>query len=333
MPTQPAARVRRRLLLGVALALPSLAIALGAGAATAKPTHSSSAAGKSVSVTLGYIGTQNVFTGPDGFAYTKGLLQKWLAPSGITIKSTAQFANGPLLTAALVGGSLNMGELGDTPALIARSQGAPTRIINQEQVGLQTVVISQPSITSISQIAGKSVVRQEGSYMDRYLQAILKQEKLLGKVTLVPELLAQAIPEFNSGQIPVLTLLPSDLPLVTAKYNVLSNSQDHPALTGTGVTEVTNQALSQDPGLPAAWNAAHDKAIKYALAHQSAYYRFEGKAEQTTPALAKKYDPLSGVPLQPFTNSGIAHLQGTLSFLVESKQAKNSFSLAGWQAH
>ena len=55
---------------------------------------------------------ESKLTGPEGFAYSKGLLQKWLKPDKITIKSTAVFANGPLLTAALVGGSLQLGELG-----------------------------------------------------------------------------------------------------------------------------------------------------------------------------------------------------------------------------
>ena len=50
------------------------------------------------------------YTGPEGFAYSKGLLQKWLKPYKVTIKGTAAFANGPLLTAALVGGSLQLGE-------------------------------------------------------------------------------------------------------------------------------------------------------------------------------------------------------------------------------
>ena len=53
---------------------------------------------------------QSKLTGPEGFAYSKGLLQKWLKPDKVTIKSTAVFANGPLLTAALVGGSLQLGE-------------------------------------------------------------------------------------------------------------------------------------------------------------------------------------------------------------------------------
>lgn len=320
---------------GAALVVPiaaSLAVAVGTGAGSA--VAKSTAKDKPISLNLGYIGTQNVFTGPEGFAYSKGLLQKWLKPYKITIKSTAAFANGPLLTAALVGGSLQLGEIGDTPALVGESpisgSSDNTRIINQDEVGLQSVLITQTSITKLSQLSGKPIYRQPQSYMDRWVQAYLKSKGVLSQVTLAPGLLSALIPEFNSGEIPDLVLLPSDLPLITTKYNTVASSNTTPQWTGTGVTEVTKTALASDPGLPAGWNAARDQAIAYSDAHQKAYYAFEAKAEETTPALAKKYDPLSDNPVPAFTNSGTGHLRGTLAFLVGQKEATN-FNIADWQ--
>ena len=222
----------------------------------------------------------------------------------------------------------------DTPAIVGESplsgSSDNTRIINQEQVGLQAVLIAQKNITSLSQLANQSLYRQPQSYMDRWVQAYLKSKGLLSKVKLAPGLLAQFIPEFNSGQIPDLVLPPADLTEITAKYNTLANSDTTPAWTGTGVTEVTAAALKQDPGLPSAWNYARAEAIEYANAHQTAYYAFEAKQEQTTPALAKKYYPLSGNPAENFTPSGLDHLRGTLAFLVGQNEAKN-FSIASWQ--
>ena len=40
-----------------------------------------------------------------------------------------EFANGPLATQALVGGSVDIIIAGDTPQLIARSQGVPAKAI------------------------------------------------------------------------------------------------------------------------------------------------------------------------------------------------------------
>jgi NitT/TauT family transport system substrate-binding protein/sulfonate transport system substrate-binding protein len=330
-------RAARGSLLAVLVAATALAASLGAaaGSAGAKSKSKAKAAkNKPIALTVGYIGTQGIFTGPEGFAYSKGLLQKWLKPYKVSIKTTAQFANGPLLTAALVGGSVQLGELGDTPAIVGESpasgSGDNTRIINQATVGLQSVLITQTSITSLSQLAGKPIYRQPQSYMDRWVQAFLKSKGLLSQVSLAPGLLAQFIPEFNSGQIPDLVLPPADLPLITAKYNTLENSSNTPQWNGTSLTEVTAAALKQDPGLPAAWNAVRDQAIQYATAHQSAYYAFEAKAVQTTLAGAKQYYPLSDDPLPAFTPAGVGHLRGTLAFLVGQGEAKN-FSIASWQ--
>jgi sulfonate transport system substrate-binding protein len=311
----------------------AVALAVGAGVGSASASTSAAAKNEPISITLGYIGTQDIYTGPEGFADSKGLLQKWLKPYKITIASTAAFANGPLLTAALVGGSLQLGEIGDTPALVGESpasgSGDNTRVINQDEVNLQSVLISQTAITSVSQLAGKPVYRQPQSYMDRWVQAYLKSENLLSNVSLAPGLLNALIPEFNNGEIPDLVMPTSDLTLITAKYNELENSKNTPQWNGTGVEEVTAAALQQDPGLPAAWNVARDDAIKYATAHQAAYYAFQAKAEETTPADAKEFYPLSDDPLPAFTASGLGHLSATLEFLVGQGEAKK-FSLAQW---
>jgi sulfonate transport system substrate-binding protein len=320
-------RARRGPVLAAIAAVAALALAVASSSAAT--THHATAKHK-ISLTVGFINTGGTLTGPEGFAYSKGLFQKWLAPSGVTIAKTASFDNGPLLTAALLGGSVNLGVVGDTPALIAKSAGAPTRIINQVQLNLQSVIIAQPSIKSLAGLAGKSITRQEASYMDRYLQGLLQQKRLLAKVTLVPGLLPTAIPAFNAGSIDALVLQPSQLPLIKVKYNVLANSSTTPDLTGTSVTEVTDKALAQDPGLPAVWNAARTEAIAYAKAHASAYYAFEAKAVGTTAALASKYFPLSDDPAQPFTATGLSRLTSTLKFLVDDKLAK-SFSISGWQ--
>jgi sulfonate transport system substrate-binding protein len=318
----------------------SLAAVLAVGAAVAVPayasagssTASSAAGAKNISLTVGYIGTQGIFTGPEGFAYSKGLLQQWLAPDGVTSVTSAQFANGPLLNAALVGGSVNIGLVGDTPALIARSQGAPTRVINQEELHLASWIITQKSITTLSQLKGQNIARQQASYMDRYLQGLLQEKNLLGKANLVAMLFAQSIPAFNTGAIPALVIIPALAPLITVPYNIVAKSSTTPNLEGTGVTTVTNSLLAADPKLPAAWNAMRVKAIAYAQAHQPAYYAYEAKAEQTTVALAKQYFPLSDNPTQPFTPYGLASLKSTLSFLLETGQAQ-PFSLSGWEAH
>lgn len=336
--------VRRRAWRGLVVAV----AAFGAAAAIAACGSSSnssntSAAGASASakaassnsytLNVGYIGTTGIFTGPEGFAYSKGLLQQWLRRDGITQIHLAQFANGPLLTAAMVGGSLDLGLLGDTPALIANSHGLPAKMINQDEVGLQAWIVGRKGVTSLSQLAGQTVNRQQGSYMDRYLQGLLQEKGLSGKVHLTAMLVAQGAPAVESGAMAAIALPAWESgPLLAHGGTVLAKSTTTPNLQGTGVTIATNKILSAHPNVAKVWNSARLKSIAYAKAHAAAFYAFEDKADGLkTPAQSRQFLPLSLYPDTDYTSAGLKLLQGTLNFLVSEKEA-TAFSIAGWKA-
>ncbi|MGD0981929.1 MAG: ABC transporter substrate-binding protein [Solirubrobacteraceae bacterium] len=306
------------------------AAAVGSGAAVARPVPKTP---KNITLDVGYIGTNGLFTGPEGFAYSRGLLQKWLKPAGVTSIQTAGFANGPLQTAALVGGSVNLGLLGDTPGLIAYSQGTSDRLINQYGVNNEAWIVARPGITSLSQLVGKTVAVQPESYMDRYLQGLLAQQGLTGKVDRVAMLLTAAIPAVEAGSIDAVVVPPTEaLPLTGQGYPVVIKSATTPKLQGTGLTVASTSLLSADPGIVKAWNAARDKAIAYAKAHASAYYAYAATTQTgATAAQEREFSPLSDYPTKPFTTSGLTQLQGTLNFLVAQGDA-TAFSIKSWEA-
>jgi NitT/TauT family transport system substrate-binding protein/sulfonate transport system substrate-binding protein len=294
---------------------------------------SSGSSGDSYSLNVGYIGTTGIFTGPEGFAYSKGLLQRWLRQGGIAQIHLAQFANGPLLTAATVGGSLDLGLVGDTPALIATSHGLPAKIINQGEVGLQAWIVARKGITSLSQLAGQVVTRPQGSYMDRYLQGLLAEQGLTGKVHLTAMLLPQGIPAVESGALAAIALPAWQAgPIIAHGGTVIAKSTDTPNLQGTSVTIATNKIIAAHPDLARVWNAARLKAIAYASAHPAEFYAFEVKADGLrTAAQAQQFLPLSLYPAADYTIAGLRLLQATLNFLVSEKEA-TAFSIAGWKA-
>lgn len=325
---------RRTAVLVAALTLIVAVAACGSSSASSgaksKLTDNSSAP---YSVDLGFVGTTPTLTGPWGFAYSKGLLQKWLASDGVTLHLSS-FQNGPLMTAAIVGNSVDLGILGDTPALIAKSSGLPVKLIDQEEVGLPAWIVAQPSITSLNQLIGKSIAVQPESYMDRYVQGYLAQRGLTNKIKVVPMLITASTPAFESGQIAAVAYPPEDLPLLSKPhkhYSVVTKSETTPALQGTGVTVITNKEIAAHPGLPAIWNKVRDESIAYARSHAGAYYAWAAKSSNSTVQAEKTGSPLSSYPIPNFTKSGIAHLQSTLNFLVGIKEAK-PFSLSGWEA-
>jgi len=335
--------VRRRAAVAVA-AVAGAALIAACGSSTSSMTTSAAAAGdppatsaastpSNIALNYGYIGVDGVIQGPEGFALSKGLFQKWLAPAGVTKINTDQFANGPLMTAAIVGGSVNLGDLGDTPALLAYSHGTPDRVINQDNVGTEAWILTQPKIKTLAQLAGQTVTRQQGSYMDRYLQGLLAERGLASRVKLVAMLSAQGLPAFESGQVGGIVLQPTQaVTLLNKGYNVVAESTTTPSLQGTGLTVISDTLLKQDPKLVSVWNQAREEAIAYAIAHPAAYYAYAAKLiPGGTPAEAEKYSSLSQYRVQPFTAAGLSQLQGTLNFLVSVHEAK-PFSISGWEA-
>jgi ABC-type taurine transport system substrate-binding protein len=310
----------------------ALAVAASADS-DAAAAHASSKGPHNITLNVGYIGTENVFTGPEGFAYSKGLLLKWLKPAGVTSIQPVGFANGPLQSAALIGGSVNIGLVGDTPGLIAYSQGAPDRLINQYLVGNAAWIIARPGLTTLNDLIGKTVAVQPESYLDRYFQGLLALKGLTGKVTRVPMLLTAALPALEAGSIDAVVVPPTEaLPLIALGYPIVVKSETTPKLQGTGLTVVSNSLLSEDPGIVKAWNAARDKAIAYSKGHPSAFYAYAATSQTgATAAQEKEYSPLSLYQTAPYTKAGIAQLQGTLNYLVSENEA-TAFSISAWEA-
>jgi sulfonate transport system substrate-binding protein len=306
-----------------------------ASASSSSSSGASAASSGSYTLKVGYIGTTGELNGPEGFAYSKGLLQKWLAADGITNIKLAQFANGPLLTAAMTGGSLDIGILGDTPALIANSHGLPVKMINQDEVGQPAWIIAKKGgATTLAGLAGETVARPEGSYIDRYLQGLLAEKGLTSKVHLTAMLPPQAIAAAEDGSIDAVALPAWEVaPIIAAGGVVLAKSETTPSIQGTGVTIATTKVLSAHPSLAKEWDAVRLKAIAYANANPAAFYAFEAKSNgiKAGAAAAKSFLPLSVFPTANYTAGGLKMLQGTLSFLVSEKEA-SAFSLNGWKA-
>ena len=295
---------------------------------------SSSSASAPYTVNFSYIGSTPGLTGPWGFAYSKGQLQKWLQADGVTLK-LSEFANGPLMTAAMTGGSVDAGVLGDTPALIAKSQGLQATAISQPELNLVAWVIAQPSIHTLSQLSGKTVAVQQGSYLDRYFQGLLAQDGLTSKVHRVAMLSTQSTPAFEGGHLDAVLAAPTQWPalLNTHKgYNIIAKSETTPSLEGTQVTLATDKFLAAHPGFPKVWTAVRVKSEAYAKANAAAYYAWVAKQSNTTAAAAQESAPLSSYPTPNFTTVGTQHLQSTLNFLVAQKEAK-PFNIQQWELH
>lgn len=125
---------------------------------------------------VGVIGSVNVISGPLGLAHSRGEVLRALKPLGVDKIDVYNFPNGPDLNQALLGGRLDVGLYGDTPALVARGSGLQTRLLAISQFNNDAgVVVKNPSIRTLKDLAGKKIGVPKGSYIDRYLQGALQQ--------------------------------------------------------------------------------------------------------------------------------------------------------------
>ena len=321
----------RRLTALLALLAATLVVAAcgdddAAGGATA-----ASSSGGDVELRVAYIGTAGTFNGPEGFAFDKGKLQEWLKPAGVSSVKPVEFANGPLATQALVGGSVDIIIAGDTPQLIARSQGVPAKAILQNRVGINAWLIGRKGgPETVDDLAGKRVARQQASFQDRYLQGLLDDKGLTGKVQLTAMLNPQAIAALQKGALDAAAIaVVQSKGLADQGFPVLDKSDDHPELQGTSITTISDAFAEKHPDIAKAFADAHFKALDLAKAEEDPYYAYQAKATGVPEDVVRAWDPLTSYPTEAFTPEGTKQLQGTLDFLVAQKLAK-PFSLADW---
>jgi NitT/TauT family transport system substrate-binding protein/sulfonate transport system substrate-binding protein len=274
--------------------------------------------------------------GPEGWAYSSGALLAGLEPVGVSSIQWIPFQNGPDLSAAIAGGSVDVGVLGDTPAVTAKADGIPTRLVDISFVGLDAWLFTpKHGAKTIADLTGKTVATAVGSYMYRYLVGLLAEHGLAHKVTIASIYPNDALASLQSGQIAAYA---APVGILTAKlqslgYPVLDKaSVDNRQLLGSDVTVITASALAAHPTLPSAWDAVVSKTIVKIQADPSAYDAFAAKVDDVTPAVIQIQEPASDYQVNPFAPSSVKQLQGTDNFLLQAGVIKKAVDLAAWEA-
>lgn len=296
---------------------------------------SASASGSGYTLRVGFISNTATPAGPEGWAQHDGTLVPGLKAAGVKSVTFVPFKNGPDLTAAISGGSLDLATLGDTPALTAKANGLGIRLVNQATVGQDTWLFGKKGgPTSVAQLQGQTIATQVGSYMYRYLIAMLQQQGLADSVRVTHIYTTSAQAALQSGGVAAYAAPAGPLTALLQQqgFPVLDKaSDDHRDLLGTSVTVITDRALKAHPDLPAAWNAVRAKAIADMTAKSDAYYAFAAKATGTTADVVQGSLPVSLYKTDAFTSDGMTLLQSTDDFLAKNKLSKSVVDLDAWK--
>ncbi len=305
--------------------------AIGCSRAEGRGTPSKAAIAESLRV--GFIGTgEHQPIGAEGWSYKRGLLVPALNKLGFGNVSFIRFSNGPDLNEALSGGSLDVGIYGDTPALVGRAAGLPTRLLNQSVVGLDAwLLVRADGPRGLAELVGKTVATSKGSYMNRYLSGLLLEKHLTDQVKFAHLLPAEAAAALERGDIAAYAAPIASAPLMVAKgARILDRASDHPGLVGSSVTVLSTAFLAAHPSFPSAWNDLRTESVADLKQHLDQYYAWHAETVRVPLEAAKVAYPASVFASEPLADAGLRLLEGTKAFLVEQKLAQSDFSIQDW---
>jgi len=319
-----APRSRRRPLLRIIAVLTALVGLTGLLAACGSADSADDSASGDATLRIGFISTTASPSGPEGWADETGILVPGLKDAGIGEVTWIPFKNGPDLSAAITGGSLDIAVLGDTPGLTAKANGLPTRLVNQSNAGLDATLFGAEGVTELSDLKGKTVATQVGSYMYRYLIALLEENDLDEDVKVSHVYAQDAAASLKSGGIAAYAAPNGQLSDVLSKqgYPVIDVASDHPDLLGSSVTVITEDALKKYPKLPGLWNEVRSQSIADLSSKTDEYYAFAAEATETSPEIVKAAQPIEIYKPEAYTDAGLKLLQGTNEFLADHEEYK-----------
>ncbi|MCI3208109.1 MULTISPECIES: ABC transporter substrate-binding protein [Pandoraea] len=315
-------RTRRALLKGVA-----------AGGLLLAGSGVRAATGNGKTLRFGVIGPARAPAAPTGYALDRGYLLRELAPLGFTNVRFDMFSNGPDLNEAFFSGTLDVGIYGDTPAVVARSQGLKARLIGFEEIGLAAWLLTpRGGVANVKALEGKTVGVPLGSYIHRYLLGVLDNAGLNGRVRVVHMLGRDAGAALEHGAIGAYAAQ-SDLgPTLAAQgYPVIDKATQHPELLGSSVIVASNDLLNRAPDLPAAWNRARRSALADITRDPAAYFDFHQRTSGIPIETIRISHPIANYPVDAIPPSGIQLLDGVKRFLLGGRLIRNDFALQQWR--
>lgn len=119
-------------------------------------------------------------TGTLGIAKDNGYIDEELKKIGVKAEFVPMTGAGPAINEALASGNLDVGNLGDVPAIIGKAAGIDTQLIASAGLtnGASLIVPKNSNVNSVKDLKGKRIATQKGAYMHEVLINILQDSGL-----------------------------------------------------------------------------------------------------------------------------------------------------------
>lgn len=270
--------------------------------------------------------------GPIGWAEKQGYLDDELTKAGIAEVEFYGFDSGPGVNEAVAAGELDVAMNGDTPAIVGKTNGLKTRLINLNTVGINVYLVAKKNgPTAVDQLADKTIGVRVGAIPHRYLVGLLDQAGLKNRVKIVNLTNSEGEAALARGDIDAYAATAAlAYRLKSQNYTVIDEAAKTPNLTGSNVTSVTETFLAEHPQFVQTWYGVIQRATNEIKAQPQAYYQFVSEINDEPLEVSEFTSPLNQYPSEPLPADGVERLRQTQKFLQDQNIVKSEFPLDDW---
>ncbi|EHI97189.1 aliphatic sulfonates family ABC transporter, periplasmic ligand-binding protein [Clostridium sp. DL-VIII] len=270
-----------------------------------------------------------------GIARDNGYIDEELSKIGVKAEFVPMTGAGPAINEALASGSLDIGDLGDVPAIIGKAAGIDTQLISSDGLtsGASLVIPKNSTITSVKDLKGKKIATQKGAFMHEVLINILQSNGLtmndIEFVNLNAQGSADALMSGNVDGAVVGGVTLGNL-VLKGYAKELVDCRKNPQWNTGGYTIARTEFAEKNPEIIKGILKALIKAKKLCQEDNTASLKQwikSGNSEETYKYLYPNNDYVYDVEItDKFINSGKA----TVEFLKKNDLIKNDVDINKW---
>ncbi len=289
-------------------------------------------------VNIGFVDTSGggVLTGTLGVARDYGFLDEEFETIGVKVNLVPMTGAGPAINEALASGDLDIAEYGDVPLVNGKANGVDTQLIAFGGMNTKGSLISAPGTDykSVTDLKGKIIATQKGSYMHRELINILKDAGLtIDDVDFVNATAQDAASMIEAGSVDAVIESGAILTrLANQGYNIVVDYRENPQYWCDSGAAARTEFINDNPDIIKAYVRALIKAAKYTADDpniQVAQFETSGESEEAFNYLYPDFDYYSSVAP---VDGEIDNLKDVLSFLLDNDliTADKEFDIDEW---
>ncbi|MCR5766651.1 MAG: ABC transporter substrate-binding protein [Treponema sp.] len=296
------------------------------------------AKGKAKEVNVGYVDVtgSGIITDVKGIARDQGYFDEEFSKIGVKLNLVPMTGAGPAINEALAGGSLDIGELGDVPAVLGKANGVDTILIATGGLlnGASVIAGKGTPYKSLKDLKGKTIATQRGAFMHRTLATLLADEGLTFDDIQFVNVNAQTAAEMLvTGNVDAAVVGGVTLTrLYEQGYNIVIDYRDNRGGVSGGGTIARRKFVEQNPDVIKAYLTAIARATKYAQENRNELkdlWQSVGESGESYEYLYPNHDNYPDIVAKP---ESLQNLKDTLSFLLEYDliTKDRNFSVDDW---